>query len=84
MLRPLNSRMTTHPNTSAHAATSRRSRICRRRSRALATSALPKMVSPTMPDTASCPSRVSGRAAAGTKSAGRLMTRLRSSPEDVY
>ncbi len=53
MLCPLTRRMTTQPMTSAQTATNRRRRAIRWRSRVRATSALPRMESPTMPDIAS-------------------------------
>ena len=50
MLWPVRPRTTIQPQTSAPTATRRRSRIWRRRSRARATSALPRMDCPTIPD----------------------------------
>ena len=82
---PVMERMTTQPSTRLSSATNRRSRAMRWCSRARETSALPKMASPTMPVMAAValPEAGRGRDAGGTCSAGRLMTRLRSSPTDL-
>ena len=62
---PGDRRMTTQPSASALTATRRRRRMSRRRSRARATSALPRMVSPTIPETVSPVGLPPGRDAPG-------------------
>ena len=65
---PLIPRMTIHPHRRARTATRRRRRMYRRRSWARATSALPRMVAPTIPETGSpvWEAGVPGRAGVGT------------------